>query len=406
MNIYQFKTDTDIAQPPANNIAVGGGIGGQTVVYFRMDMQGGLTGVLYYPQVEVKPIGAAFECVGGSPTPCTVTSGFFSEGSGVMFNGTTVQGWVSVGGVDGAFYHWQARVRNSSGTSGWISFGGNLDPGDTDIYIDNTPPAISPGTDGTCATAAINITDLSAIIKWNTNDIASGAQNPPGAGSYATAQVQYIKTSQFIDWGSTPGILSLSNPRENSPHQVNLARLSPSSGYTYKMLSRDAVDNETASSNCTFITTTTRPIKTIELFIGQEEDTYKNIPGGKSKKYFTITLPESPGTDISAKSAFIEIAGVSSSAGSQTVNAGLLRGDQTLGSGPAGENFLLDSSGTTTPFTILFDALNPPGIGQESMANITTGATPYDYTLFLTGDGTTDIWLFSAKLIITYSYVL
>ncbi|MBU4142095.1 hypothetical protein KKE99_04465, partial [Patescibacteria group bacterium] len=64
----------------------------------------------------------------------------------------------------------------------------------------------------------------------------------------------------------------------------------------------------------------------------------------------------------------------------------------------------LNSDSTTTPFTILFDTLAPIEGDNENMTDITTGATPYDHTLFLKGDGITDIWLFSAKLIITYSY--
>lgn len=401
-NLSQAKTQAGAA------ILVGDGIGGQINVYFRMDITGGLTGALnpYTPQVEVKQVGIPFDGLPGS----------VSSGSDIVYDGITpVLGWVNVSGLsDGVEYHWRARAKNSAGTSAWVAFGGNTDrdpqPSDRDFYIDNTPPVITPGTDGTCnnpGTAAINITDLGATIQWSTDDLTSGAQNPPGNhGPYATAQVEYRLANGFIDWISTPGTLSLENPRDGlALHQVALSGLTPSKSYIYRMISKDSVDNIGYSAvNCTVTTISSQPIKTVEFFIGQEADSYKNLLDGMSKKYFTIILPENPGASIAIKNAFIEITGVSSTAISQTINVGLLRGNQTLGLGPTGENYTLNSDSTVTPVTILFDALGAPGVGQEGMSNITTGATPYDYTLFLKGDGVTDIWLFSAKLIITYSY--
>ncbi len=405
INIYQFKTNSDIFQPPATNIAVGGGIGGQTAVYFRLDMAGGLIGENYFPQVEAKPAGAMFECANGSPTPCNVTSGFFAEGSGVMFNGLAVQGWANINGVDGALYHWQARVRNSGGTSAWVSFGANNDPNDIDVYIDNSLPEIYQNIrgDDACAGAYFNVTDLEASIKWMTYDEFSGAQNPPGSGSYATAQVQYIKTSQFTDWISTPGALSSENPREGVLHQIALAGLSPATNYTFRMRSKDAVDNEKLSVNCVFATTSSRPIKTVELFILQE--TAQNAGGALNRiaKDFNIYFPESPGELISVKSAFIEIDGISSD-GAQAVNVELRRGlgASFIGTGTA---YDIDSAGTTTPFTILFDALNPSlADGNESMVNITEGTANYPYTLFLANASGINVSVYSAKLIITYSY--
>ncbi|MCK5085563.1 fibronectin type III domain-containing protein, partial [Candidatus Parcubacteria bacterium] len=270
-----------------------------------------------------------------------------------------------------------------------------------DIYIDNTPPTISPGTDGTCATAISNITDLSAAILWNTSDATSGSLIPPGSGSYATAQVQYIDAGSFIDWVSSPGIITTESAWENSPHQISISSLSPGTDYTFRMRSKDNVGNESNSINCAFATEGARPIKTIEFFILQE--TNKNT-GTIIKKKFDITIPENNGISdsIQIKSAYIEISGISSATATQTINAGLLREDQTVEPGPTGNNYLLNSTGTTTPFTILFDALSP-GSDNESMNDITSGGT-YTYTLFLNGDGVTDVWLFSAKLIITYNY--
>jgi len=383
VNIYQFKTNTDIAQPPTTNIAVGGGIGGQTTIYFRMDMAGGKTGELYFPQVEAKPIGASF-------------TNTFTEGAGVMFNGTAVQGWVSIIGTDNTSYHWQARVRNSSGTSSAVSFGGNNDPNDIDVYIDNNLPVISLGTDGTCSTAAPlgNITDLSALIQWNTSDMTTGAQSVfPGSGAWAKVQVDYKKGAE--SWTTT----ALS-AWENSLHQVNLSGLVPATNYTFRVRSQDYLGNEAISGECTFSTTSSRPIKTVEFFIDQE--TAQNS-GSRITKDFSVSIPESFGQALSVKSAFIEITGISSD-GVQAVNAELRRGLGASFTG-TGTAYNIDSTGTTTPFTILFDSLNPNAAdGNQSMADIVTGSPPaYNYTLFLNGNGVA-ISAFSAKLIITYSY--
>lgn len=399
-NIYQFKNDADTNQPPMTEIAVGGGIGQQIAIYFRMDMAGGLTGELYYPQIEVKSIGGDFECTNISPTPCPVTSGFFVEGAGVMYNGAAVQGWAYINGLDGELYHWQARVRNSSGASNWVSFGGNADPADTDLYLDNTPPAISPGTDGTCVTAAINIRNQTADVIWDTSDATSGAEPPPGAGIYATGQAEYIKREIFINWSITPGILSSLNAREISPHKISLLGLMPSTEYIYRIISDDAVGNRGTYENCIFTTTAVRPIKTVEFFINQETD---QNTGARISKNFSVNIPESPLDSITVQSAFIEITGIASDTANQTINIELRRG---LGQAyiPFGADYAIDSTGTTTSFVILFDALNPPGTGQEDMKNITAGATTYNYTFFLNGTAIPTS-LLSAKLILTYDYM-
>ncbi|MBW6441226.1 hypothetical protein K0B03_04360, partial [Patescibacteria group bacterium] len=384
INIYQFKNSLDGAQPPTTEIIVGNGIGGQLDVFFRMDMQGGLTGELYYPQVELKTIGTTFD-------------GFFTEGAGIMYNGTSVQGWVNTVGIDGNSYHWRARVRNSAGNSNWITFGGNSDPNDSDVYLDNVPPSI----DTLCSSAVTSTSDSAATVEWNTSDATSGAQNPPGSGAYATSQVQYIKMSDYVDWIATPGITTTESAWENSPHQVNLWSLTPGTDYTFRMKSKDGTHNETNSANCTFTTEGARPIKTTEFFILQESVIHNTSP---ISKMFTLSIPENYhiANSIAPKSVFIEVSGISSNNATQTINIGILRGDQSAGPSPVGADYNFDASAVTTPFTILFDALNPIGVGQEDASNITQG-DDYIYTLFLKGNGT-DISLFSAKLILTYNY--
>lgn len=370
-NLIQSKTEGGAS------VAVGEGIGGQTIIYFGMDMSGGLIGELYYPQIEIKPITTTF-------------NGTFTEGPGVLFNGAAVQGWVNINGTDGISYHWQARVRNSAGTSNWISFGGNTDPSDLDFYLDSTPPSIT----GECPAA--NISDTSATVDWITADA-----NPPGEEDFASAQVEYKAGTISEDW-SVPGSFSIENPRAGGLHVVNLSGFSPGNSYVFRARSKDFFGNEKISLNCAFTTIATMPIKTIELFLAQEElavtDTAKSY-------YFTVTIPEKPDNPIALKTAIIEINGISgASTSDQVIKVGFLHGNQP--SGPEGDNVTIESSSTgPTPFMILFDALNPQGIGQENMKNLVASGplNAQSYTLFLTGT-TIPTYALNAKLILTYTY--
>jgi adhesin/invasin len=72
-------------------------------------------------EVEVKPVGVAFDSTG------TAT------GSSLVANGDTAS--VLVGGlVDDTEYHWRARAVDYTGRAGpWVSFGSNTDPDDADF---------------------------------------------------------------------------------------------------------------------------------------------------------------------------------------------------------------------------------------------------------------------------------
>jgi hypothetical protein len=139
----------------------------------------------------------------------------------------------------------------------------------------------------------------------------------------------------------------------------------------------------------------------VEFFIGQES--LQNT-GTRISMPFSVYIPESPGASVNVKSAFIEITGVTSADASQAINVELRKGSGAGFTGD-GTNYTIDSIGTTTPFTILFNAKDPIAVdGNQGMADdIVQGATPYYYTLFLNGNGTA-VSVFSAKLIITYSY--
>jgi hypothetical protein len=105
------------------------------------------------------------------------------------------------------------------------------------------------------------------------------------------------------------------------------------------------------------------------------------------------------------KSAVLEIQGVSA-AGAQSLRAELKRVSTPYGSDAGAATYALDSSGTLTPFTVLFNALTPPaGCSDcETVADMTTGATTYSYTFYLKPTGA-DAYVLSTKLILTYTYV-
>jgi len=370
-DLRQFKTDQ------LTEILVGGGTN-ETEVRFRMTMSASIPGTLY-PQVEVKTVTTPFDGTG------------IVEGPGVIYSGTPVTGWVAITGLlDGNSYHWRARVRRAPNFySNWVSFGGNIEnpptnPADTDFYVDTSPPIISNVSSGIP-------TDTTATITWNTNESAN-------------EQVEYSPTS------CTTGTTKYPDPASGSgtSHSVTLTNLIPNLLYYYRVHSTDMVGNEAIypvvtndPDDClTFMTAAGRPIKTVNILISQE--TGETVPGSPPvlTKTFTINIPEDT---PSVKSAFIEISGISGVAATQTINLELKR--ETNPYSGSGADYSFDSSGTITPFTLFFNTLNPPGSGQEDMSNITSPGN-YTYTLYLgPKTGGASVYILSAKLILTYSYV-
>lgn len=398
-NMYQFADNTDLAQPPTSEIIEGEGIGNQPDVYFRLDMDSNeSSGEMLIPEIEIQSIGTSFQCV---TLNCPEkTTGFFAQVS-LPYSGTTLRDWLNISGITGADdgdYHWRVRLTNAAGKiGGWIEFGTDPQATNIDFYLDNTPPLIA----GECP--ASNITDSKATIDWNTSDAKSGAQTPPGSGDYATAQIEYKISSAGEAW-AVPGSLfpATPKPREASPHTVTIIGLTSGSDYVFRARSKDYFGNEVFSTNCTFTTSAAMPIKTIELFIAQEE----NAVTETGKLYnLAVAIPESPDNPVSLKSAMIEINGISgASASDQTINVGFLRGNQAIA--PLGDDFTIESSASgPTPFMILFDALGASGNGQENMQDLVASGplNSKEYTLFLKGTAT-PTYALNAKLILTYTY--
>lgn len=354
-NLYQFKNNTDTAQPPTTNIAVGGGIN-QTNVWFRMDMSSAVTG-LHYPQVEVKPINTPFDGTGTT------------EGTGVNLAvaGGSVQGFVQITGLsNGTSYHWRARVRNANGTGPWSAFGGNLDQAssppnsDTDFYIDISFPIISN-------VSSTSITDTTATITWNTDE-------------NSTSQVEYGTT---ISYGS----LQPASPSDSvTSHSVNLSSLTPSTLYHFRVRSKDGAGNESISGDYTFTTAAApvRVLKTIEYFIGQ--DGTIRTSGTSVAFPFSVYISES---SPQIKSAFVEITGVSTGNNNESIDVDINGANPVTG-------LTLNSTNETEHFQVLYNANN-------SLSNIIAAGT-YNYTLNVRGTGSS-VSLWGAKMVITYTYV-
>jgi hypothetical protein len=127
-------------------------------------------------------------------------------------------------------------------------------------------------------------------------------------------------------------------------------------------------------------------VTTLKFFVGQE--TTQHASGDIVNMPFTIFI----GDDItSVKSAQFEIKGISSPTASQVIDVSI--DDGTFAS-PRVQTLILDASGKTTPFKILYDATSYMAI---------TSPGEYSYTLNLRATGAA-ISLWSAKLIFTYAY--
>ncbi|MGE5304048.1 MAG: Kelch repeat-containing protein, partial [Alphaproteobacteria bacterium] len=120
-SLAQFKSDG------STSIAVGGATN-QTAVVLKGTVSDPDASDTVKLQVEVKPIGTAF-------------NGAISEESGLLTNGSTASVTVS-GLTPGISYHWQARtVDNNGAASSFVSFGSNLET-EADFKVDTTPPQI------------------------------------------------------------------------------------------------------------------------------------------------------------------------------------------------------------------------------------------------------------------------
>lgn len=377
-NLYQFKTNTDTAEPPTTNIAVGGGMN-QTNAWFRMTMSAGVNATLA-AEVEVKAVGTAFVCTGTGTCAAAVT------GTGVSFTvGTPVKGFVEVTALtNGTTYHWQGRVKNTGTTEwgNWVAFGGNAETA-TDFYPDTSAPTISSICSVSAAATSCDASSVGAStaqIRWTTNE-TSDSQVKYGPGSTCPPTANTTAVSQ------TAGVTT---------HAVQLTGLSSNTTYQYQVLSVDRDVNGAAVGNsatgpsgatCNTFTTSKANTKTLEYYITAE--TGAAITAEISRT-FTVTVAESGYT---LQDVFVELNGIIAPvAGPVNVNL------KVVGSADPGYGTAYSvpvSSSVSTPFTILHK-VDATASGLR-IAPAQTGTN----SLFISPPSS-GINIASAKIIVTY----
>ncbi len=103
---------TNLSQLVAGNatpINVGGAVNKDTLV-FNFNKPAGAGNTTWTPEVEVKPLSVAF-------------SGEASSSTDAVMNNSTAS--VTISGMSEAAYHWQARFKQDTETSPWVSYGEN-----------------------------------------------------------------------------------------------------------------------------------------------------------------------------------------------------------------------------------------------------------------------------------------
>lgn len=144
------------------------------------------------------------------------TSGTVSDLTFVPNHSVNVNGLIPC-----ATYHFRVRSNDVDGNS--ASSGDYM----VTMPCDTVPPVISN-------VQAVNITDTSAIITWNTNESADSV-------------VEYGLTSAYGSTGTSAGFVT--------GHAIPLSGLVPGATYHYRVISTDPSGNRSVSADFTFTTT-------------------------------------------------------------------------------------------------------------------------------------------------------
>lgn len=350
-NLLQYQSDG------ITPISVGGSITSGNMVH-AADLSASLA-INMAMQIESKPVGTAFACGAGDCADAeegTVVGGGACTSCTVLNNAQLAHTH-----ADGS-YHWQARVRNTTTNeySGWISFGGNLET-EPDYVRDATAPTITSGPD---AVAETN----SATVTWGTS------------GEQSTSQVQYNKTGTFVTNCATNNDCTPLDATYVFNHTVILGNLDSNTTYYYRVRSKDAAGNETIGSTFTFATSgVTQPGKTVSFHIIGRTTVISG--GGNASPTFSIPVPENSPT---IKNAFVELSGISGSAGTNTI--------QVQVNGQAAQAFVIDAA-AKTHFKILY---------QVEPANVYLNDSPSVNTLSISPS--LDAYVSSARIVMTYGF--
>lgn len=364
---------TDLNQFEADGltpIVLGGGVNGNSVV-----LKGDSTALVpinMVLEVEVKQTYLAFESI-----PTALSS---VQGPGTVFNDVAV----NVSGLTDGLYHWRARAKNTdtNETSGWISFGGNID-GETDFYVDTAGPIIT-------GVIPIDVSDIQATITWSTDgnasqQVAYGINCPTGQTDAAATFNALASKQPLFPAGS--GTL----------HSVVLSGLTASTDYYYMVRSADVLGNYSYNpaipnfcNNFTSDPPRTRVMKTLEFYIEQLSDGTANF-----NKTFDAFISESKidRSNIFFKSIIVEVFGVSKGGiGNITVDVNL--------NGAGVTAYTLADPGANSTYWTFDQPANSLNFDCVSC----TDNLGVNNTLNVVVNGAASTSLLGAKAIITYYY--
>jgi len=328
-----------------------GGITNESTVILKADISSFLN-INMALQVEVKPVGTAFDEVG-------IIEGIVVDGGACTNCTGLINAKVSVSGLFDGTKHWRARVKNTTTNefSNWAYYGTN-NINEVDFEVNVTFPVIS-------AVQATNIQANSATITWNTNEIS-------------TSQVQYNKTGTFVNNCATNNDCTVLDSNYVSGHTVNLSNLDSGTTYYYRVRSKDVAGNEAISINYNFSTLSVvnQPAKTVNYYVWGVAGVINSAATASTT--FSVIIPEA---SVSIISAFVELSAISLASG--------INNFQMQVNSQAVKTYTIDSGES---FFKIFYKIDSANLNIDPQNNI----------IYLTPSLTT--YIASTKIIITYAY--
>lgn len=178
------------------------------------------------PQIEVQPIGTDF------------TNSATNSGDVVSYSGSGVTGTVTVTGLTGGNYHWQARINNPAGSGSWTSYGGNAESA-TDFSVDSTAP--STPNNLTIATAT---DDNTPTLNWDAStDSESGLTSP----------------AYTLQWSNDSNFITDVNSATSNTNSYTLTSSLKDANWYFRVKATDVVGNSSDYSTANTTIYTVKP---------------------------------------------------------------------------------------------------------------------------------------------------
>ena len=226
---YESGVQVTLTATPASGYAFdcwGGDVSGSSaVIMITMDSDKNV--IANFTQITYD---LTIDIVGNGTTSPPAGVHSYPSGTEVELTGTPDEGW--------EFSSWSGDITDTSAT---VTIVMDLDKSVIAHFADTTPPVIS-GVD------ISRITELSATIKWETDELAN-------------SQVEYGTTDAY---GSTTPL----DEGLTTSHSVTLTELKPETTYHFRVKSADEAGNEALSDDYTFTTKTTKELLSPMLYSG------------------------------------------------------------------------------------------------------------------------------------------